>query len=448
MSETAPFVYAVLDVRDRLADAALAERCRELTFAWSRWSYAGPIVEHADPQQLLALALARGARYCLVQAAGHLVVETLRPKGAAAPELVDLLINALGDNDWLVGRAAADGALRDSCWLVDLQRWDARGRPALRRETAQPLLRSVHGDGIAAFPPAALALGRELQPEKPPHAQALNGAPEEANIAALAPELGSFVSALARTLERSRRGVFVWNLEGYEDLHSLPADEPLAALYSVAAGFKPNAILRACGFRPGARVVFFDYSADALALRRELVEHWDGRDLPAFLWPRLQPGKTHYWLRSTAQDQAPAREELDQLWARELQDWGGADSFAAHWQLTRRLRHEYLLVDLLNTPQQALAAPPQGPAVVWWSNAFSSVHALWHLRYAQRAAAFGRWIQLLAQHCPQACLLGADADNTPVAGIRAADYAALLAGWRGGMHEPLRSAAVAAAVRY
>ena len=105
MTTSPTFIYGVLDVRDRLRDAALGERCRELTFAWSRWSYAGSMVEHSDPDQLLALAAERGVRYCLVQACGHLVIETLRPKGAAAPELVELLIAALGDDAWQIGRA-------------------------------------------------------------------------------------------------------------------------------------------------------------------------------------------------------------------------------------------------------------------------------------------------------------------------------------------------------
>lgn len=52
MSASPTFVYGVLDVRDRLRDATLGERCRELTFAWSRWSYAGSMIEHRDPDQL------------------------------------------------------------------------------------------------------------------------------------------------------------------------------------------------------------------------------------------------------------------------------------------------------------------------------------------------------------------------------------------------------------
>ncbi|HJU39257.1 MAG TPA: hypothetical protein VJ724_06755, partial [Tahibacter sp.] len=279
-----------------------------------------------------------------------------------------------------------------------------------------------------------------LEPERAAHADALRAEPDRVDTSALAPDLGTFVASLARTLDRSRRGVFVWNLERYDDLAFADA-EPLAALYTVAAGFKPDAILRTCGFRDDARVVFLDYSDSALAFRRDLVEHWNGRDLPAFLWPRLAPGDVHYWLRSTVHGGAPSRDELDALWARELDDWGGADAFAEHWARTRRLRHEYLRVDLMHAPEDAVATMTAEPTAVWWSNAFSSVYALWHWRYAARAQAYARWIDAIAAHNRQALLVGADIDNAAVTGNRAGDYAARLAAWRGGMHEPLRASA-------
>lgn len=437
-----PFLYAVLDTRDRFDDRALAERCRELTFAWSRWSYAGAILEDSDPQRLLARAADQGARYCLVQACGHLVVETLRPKGADAPELVDVLRRALGDDAWLVGRRLAPDTVHDACWLVDLDRWHAHGRPRLVRVGDSPQLMAETAEGathagIADAPEDALRCSRDLEPHRPSHADALRASPGTVDASTLERPLGEFVTSLARTLDQCQRGVFIWNLETYDDI--VVADpEPLASLACVAAGFKPDAILRRHGFTDATELTFFDYSADALAFRRMLVEQWDGRDLPGFLWPRLQPGATHYWLRSTARGEAPARDELDRLWSRELDDWGGADAFAAHWRATRVLRHRYVEVDVLRAPERAIGTPPPGPAAVWWSNAFSSVHALWHLRHAEREAAFARWIDAIAQRAPQAWLLGADANNSPVGGIRAGDYAPRLAGWRGGIHEPLR----------
>lgn len=431
------FVYAILDTRDRFDDSALAERCRELTFAWSRWSYAGPIIEDSDPDRLLARAAESGARHCLVQACGHLVVETLRPKGADAPELVDVLARALGEDGWLIGRKLAADTVHDACWLVDLERWHALGRPRLSRVGDTPQLMAATDDGIIDAPVDALRCSRDLEPHRPSHAGALHATPGTVDTTTLERPLGDFVASLARTLDQCQRGVFIWNLETYDDIR-VDDPRPLASLSCVAAGFKPDAILRRHGFTDDTELTFFDYSADALAFRRMLVEQWDGRDLPGFLWPRLQPGATHYWLSSTARGDAPARDELDRLWARELDDWGGADAFAAHWRATRVLRHRYVEVDLLRAPERAIGTPPPGPAAVWWSNAFSSVHALWHLRHAEREGAYARWIDAIARHAPHAWLLGADANNSPVGGIRADDYARRLAAWRGGIHEPLR----------
>lgn len=438
MSAAQDRLYAVLDVRDRIADPVARERSRELGFAWMRWSYAGEILEDADPDALLAQADARGAARLLVFATGGMPVETLRPKNDAAPELARVLGDALDAGDsgaWLVGQAERPGSVRDDCWLVDLARWRAAGRPTLLREDRTRSLRAPAG-AIAPMPEPALRLWRHLEPERAAHADAFRRAPDAVDTAALSPPLGDFVASIARTLAQCQRGVFIWNLESYDDI-AVEQAAPLRTLYCVAAGFKPNAILRSHGFSPEAEVVFMDYSREALAFRKWLVEDWNGRDLPAFLWPKLDAGAVHYWLRSTARGGAPVREELEQLWARELQDWGGADAFAEHWTATRRLRHRYVHADLLHAPEAALGAPAGGPALVWWSNAFSSVHALWHLRHAERVAAFARWIRCIAASLPEAWLLGADANNSPVGGIRAATYAELLAAWDGSMHAPL-----------
>lgn len=451
---SARIAWGLLDVRDRLArldhldhrdGAELGERCRELTFAWTRWSWAGRVLEDSDPERLLSRAVECGARYCFVQAAGHLVVERLRPKAAQLPELVDVLIAGLGEHGWLIGRLqpghGLGPCLRDSCWLVDLERWSARGRPQLRRTSDQrPVLIAALGDGVVEFPASARALSRELEPERPAHAAALRGQPVDP--LALTPAVADFVASIDRTLDRSRRGVFVWNVEPYDDLDALDDDGPLATLHTVAAGFKPNAILRKRGFQSTTEIVFFDYSRAALDFRRRLVEAWDGHDLPAFVSSTLSDG-AHYWLRSTVDDEPPARDELETLWARELDDWGGAREFAAHWAATRRLRHHFVHVDLVRAPEPALATAPRAPALVWWSNAFSSVDALWTLRRGARVEAFSRWLEALAACCPDAWLLGADVDNAPIANIRAADYLARSRAWQGGIHEPLRCTSAA-----
>src|SRR4029079_12982857 len=101
---------------------------------------------------------------------------------------------------------------------------------------------------------------------------------------ALSPDQREFLDVIARQTGNAQRGVFLWNIEPYADVVSDDADRPrTATLYAVAAGFKPNAILQAHGFDAGTQVVFFDYSERALAIRRHIVEQWNGEDFPGLV---------------------------------------------------------------------------------------------------------------------------------------------------------------------
>ena len=64
-------------------------------------------------------------------------------------------------------------------------------------------------------------------------------------------------------------------------LNTLPGS--VFAVARTESGFKPNAILHAHGFGEETEVVFFDYSERALAIRRYLVESWDGTDFPGLV---------------------------------------------------------------------------------------------------------------------------------------------------------------------
>ena len=72
--------------------------------------------------------------------------------------------------------------------------------------------------------------------------------------------------------EKAGRGVFVLNYESYDDIAEPPPGftPPVSTLYCVAAGLKPNRILATHGVDADSRVVFFDYSQQALDFRRGL----------------------------------------------------------------------------------------------------------------------------------------------------------------------------------
>ncbi len=108
--------------------------------------------------------------------------------------------------------------------------------------------------------------------------------PEDAH-----PDLGNdqvaFLNMVQPQTTGARNGVFLWNIEAYADIET-PRDDfkpPLTSLYSVAAGFKPNRILHTHGWDTSTRVVYFDYSPNALEIKKYMVDHWDGEDFPEFV---------------------------------------------------------------------------------------------------------------------------------------------------------------------
>ena len=76
--------------------------------------------------------------------------------------------------------------------------------------------------------------------------------------------------------------VFVFNSEGDADIPTLKYKNGIDRAFVLASGFKANRMLETFGFGPGTAVITYDYSAPALALRRMMVEEWDGRDYGAF----------------------------------------------------------------------------------------------------------------------------------------------------------------------
>ena len=63
----------------------------------------------------------------------------------------------------------------------------------------------------------------------------------------------------------------------------------------MAASFKPNMILNTFGFDEDTEVVFYDYSKQALAFKKMLLQHWDGQDYPKFLrWAKTTYNINNY----------------------------------------------------------------------------------------------------------------------------------------------------------
>lgn len=436
----ATLVFGVVDAPDSMAPV-LAEKLHDLTVSWCRYGYRGPILSASSVDAVLHEAARRGYRHCFVQFAGHVIRERWASTGPAL-DMPALLAAFAAQHDYLVAGFVGDdetggGTLSTRCLLVDLARHAALGSPAFGDLVAasrgadlpvRSLADALAGRTLdlgAGHPNEALA----LQPLLGTGIDALRDANDAASASrALSPDQRDFLGVIARQTGNARRGVFLWNIEPYADILDTPDRRPVATLYAVAAGFKPNAILHAHGFGPDSEVVYVDYSERALAIRRYLVEQWDGTDFPGLvrrLVRTFPPPETYYHLPGDDTPEGIDWRIVEQAWERELLWWGGADRFAAHWQAYRRLPHRYVPCNLLDDPGpvlQAMATRPRSGDIVWWSNAFFTMYGNWFHAPAERQRVYERWMAGLAAANPQALLYGSDNANANVNGMTAGDY--------------------------
>jgi len=456
----------------------LTEKLRDLSIAWSRYGYRDAILEGESVDGILSAAASRGHRYCLVLAPGIVIRESWRGEAEAGDEFHAALARWIDKNGFLaVGHILAGEAdwygLDERCLLVDLERHLELGAPRFAATDPQPRevpVPDVTTDGTeirALTPTGRVAVARPGLPgsrfveaalrggvpvvafDRPLGDQFLDLAPaepdradrfarylgagigrysEERDGAELTPDQRELLDVVALHDANARRGVFLWNIESYEDVERPPPDfrGPVSRLYSVGAGFKPNRILLTHGIDPSTAVTFFDYSRRALDIRRFMLESWDGTDHPRFvarLFERFPYPDTWYHLWK---DQTPAEvpaADLEQAWIRELARWGGEDAFARHWNAVRSLPHEFVHCDIVGDPGPLLARiTPDPGAVIWWSNAFFTVFSNWHYTWEERCARYESWVSQLASRNPELLIYGSDHNNTNVNWIRAGVY--------------------------
>jgi hypothetical protein len=451
----------------------LESRYRDLSIAWSRYGYRDAIIEAGSVEAILGEAADRGHRYCLIVAPGILIRESWQGEGSEGQDVLSSLAGWIEKHDFfVVGRilAAEEGwfGLDERWLLVDLERYRSSGRPRFGEASAEPrelpVADPVRADGeirslspsdrTAATRPAlrgwglveatlrsglpVLALERRLADQFLDVASAsgferylgddIARYPDERDRAPLDADQRQILDVVALHAKNARRGVFLWNIESYADVETPPAQfrGPVSRLYSVAAGFKPNRILETHGFDANTSVVFFDYSQMALDVRRFTLEAWDGLDHPrwvAGLFERFPYPETYYHLwRDLVPDQlSPA--DLDSVWSRELARWGGEDAFAAHWRRYRELQHEFVHCDLVGDPAPLLERVSSDPGgVIWWSNAFFTVHSNWHYPWSERRERYEAFVSRLASRNPALLFYGSDHNNTNVNWISAGDY--------------------------
>lgn len=450
-------------------------RLRDLTIAFSRYGYNGEIVEANNLDQVLRQACQQEVnsssprRFCLVQRAGHVIDEQWYlshwPNGGFYRGISQLMEQA----DFVIAGQLIQGAegtlgLYDDCLLVDLSRYQALGMPGfgeaddLRRTL--PIAHRLPNDGDVLQPAAtglklacdvtgwalidqALKQGMQIRSfatainqnrldlfdeQNCDEFNALIGKAIDAiDDNSLTSAQRSFIKRLSPQVNNAQKGVFLLNIESYEDLPDSVADQPaLDAVFSVAAGFKPYRILHTQGVHDDTQVVLFDYSRQALAVRRTIIEEWDGDNFPEFvkqLFERHPEPDVFYQLWTGVTSRTLDWQDMQILWHQELDKWGGAAAFKRAWQRYRALPHQYLHCDLLADRQALMQRLGQyGNTYIWWSNAFFTVFSHWHYTFAERQKIYQQWLQELAEVAPNCLINGADNNNVAVNGVTADQY--------------------------
>ncbi len=410
--------------------SAVEDKLRDLTIAWCRFDYFGPIYAAESLDALLADAADDGHRYCAVQYPGHLMRRYRDRSRGIDSNFLELAQRWCRDQEMLVAGdlvSTAEGQhLRPSCFIVDLALYHAMGRPAAgehgagltgplpvlgfsedldnaRCDFTDPARKSVFtrylGDGILGLDPAHDA--SEL-PER--------------DVALL--------TAIHGQAKYARQGVFLTNYEGYDDLVPPPEDfvGPVHTFLGPAAGFKANYALEVNGFDDHTRVCYFDYSQIALDFKRSMVEGWDGNHLVDFLRDRLDDLPQAFFQVKSGPGSLDY-EVVERNWKAELERWGGSSEFRKNWNRCRALNHRYLLQDLFGDREPLLDCVPAQPnTILWVSNAFHSLNGCWFYTREKRNEIYDRWIDELAQKNPELWLYGKDVNNIDIGRTRVRDH--------------------------
>ncbi|CAM4028013.1 hypothetical protein [Pseudoalteromonas byunsanensis] len=456
---------------------ALQSKMRELTIAFSRYRYRKEIFEGHNIAAILSMAVEKGADYCLIQSIGHVIDEQWYLPHWQRQGFHQSISELCQQQDFLVAGQLyrSDNhtlGIESNCILVNVSQYHRAGQPEFGEIDWQ--MREV----VSVASEVALDDSEQWQKKKQPcdaqgwqfvlhsleqglhvkafsqdinynrfdlnvpktqqvFAECLLGSPALSEVEnKLAPAQLEFLQRAQKQTKNSKRGVFLLNIESYDDLDNEPKGHALDSVFSVAAGFKAYRILATQGFHANSQVVFFDYSQQALAVRKFIVEHWDGENFPAFvkkIFEHFPEPDCFYQLWHNTDTNNIDWQDLECLWQTELKRWGGAQSFKVQWQRFKTLPHRYMHIDVLENQQTLFdAIKGAGNSYIWWSNAFFTIYSLWHFSAQQRKSFYHQWVSSLAHYAADCRVNGADHNNYAVNGLTALGYLHLLDKQTGG----------------
>lgn len=430
MTATSLVVGLLRDLRQP-ADVTLRARLRDLTISWLRAKYSGAIIEGPTVAAIVDRAARRGHRYCLIMTPGTIVGH------AWELGLVPTLERWARDQDIVVAgattrREESGCHVVEPTLLIDVARFNGAEHGHAQQSDANHISVAA-GVPVHGLPSEIADTLLDINPRNDEQAVALdavfrNGLEGAVDGSVFDSPQAKFLTAVQRQIQHCRQGIFVWNFEDYDDVDAGSSSwrGPVSTLYSVAAGLKTNWILHARGFDEGTRLVYFDYSEQALNFKRLLHADWDGQDYPEFLrylFRTIRPETAFYQLWGGCRPEDVGSDSLQTMWEREIVRWGGEGVIRDHWRRARHLRVEYVLCNVLENTSPLLAVMRDEPSsVIWWSNVFFTFYSNWFYRLNERRALYQTFVRGVTARNPGVLIYGVDYNNIPIKGVRAKEY--------------------------
>ena len=443
------YVLGIYDDSVTIPNLDFAEKAKDLTEFFSRFKYFGPIIRGKSVNEVLDKALETKVEYCVIQCVGHLI---------KTHEFFQFIEKWIESRNFFVTGHIMDRhtgnshnpsgkeyyGLHKQCILVNLKYYKQFDKPVYgdknisEKQTvakAERHAKDIHDD----YTPYALMPTEETEICTPfvegwnfinkslengltvyNFHPKIRGAKQYLYPSKGVGVLQHQLAWINNIITYAKDCVFTWNTENYLDLPyvKFPKYKKIKKMYSVAAAFKPNMILNTFGFDESTEVTYFDYSKQALAFKKLLIQQWDGTDYPKFLKYAIDK----YRVNVTGGNETQFKTDA-QLWDRELEWWGGSSKLKEHWKLYKKLKHSYIHLDICDTPEDLTSkVSKEDNSVIWWSNAFHTVNAHYIRGLQGVTKCYNRWLELLEKQNENLYILGKDYLDRPIEGGTLKEY--------------------------
>jgi hypothetical protein len=440
------YVLGLYDDRENIKNKDLGDKYKELTEFFIRHMKYGIDREYLKGNSINSIlneALTKKYDYCLLMSIGHFINNPLFFKYIESwMDKIDFFVTGhIVDKESNNSQKDSDGhywGLHKQCMIVNLKYYEEFGKPdwgdKFKSEETIELIRAkrskadIHDD----YTPIFLNPTKETQVCTPyvdgwnfinkslennltvynfhPKIRVTKGyAYPNKDISNLKDQL----SWINEILVGAPNCVFLWNTETYKDIkeNNIPK---IKKLYSVAAAFKPNFMLNKYGFYEDTEVVYFDYSKQALAFKNLLLLEWDGKNYPDF----IKKAKKTWNINETYGGSTENRSH-EELWAKEILEWGSEKELYDHWQRYKKLKHTFIHCDILQNPEKIInRIDNTEDSCIWWSNAFHTVTSHYTKTIEELKDHYNnRWVKAIADKNSNMTCFGTDILNSRVRNI-------------------------------